>query len=109
VLRERVRAHGAPGATAGKYRACTLAVGLQARPSALEFLEADCVWKNVSSRIYGQQADPVIGYCPALTRLPHNLDLGVRAHVYVYGAHVYGAHVLVLAVVVLKPGLIWLW
>ena len=64
---------------------------------------------DMSSRIYGQQADPVIGYCPALTRLPHNLDLGVRAHVYVYGAHVYGAHVLVLAVVVLKPGLIWLW
>jgi hypothetical protein len=57
----------------------TLAVGLQARPSALEFLEADCVWSNVSSRIYGQQADPVIGYCPALTRLPRTLALGVRA------------------------------
>jgi hypothetical protein len=24
---------------------------------------------DMSSRIYGQQADPIIGYCPALTHL----------------------------------------
>jgi hypothetical protein len=34
----------------------------------------------MSSRIYGQQADHVVGYCPALSRLPRSLDLGVRAY-----------------------------
>jgi hypothetical protein len=44
ALRESARSWSNGRRIQGLSVLCTLAVGLQARPSALEFLEADCVW-----------------------------------------------------------------